>query len=198
MHERVIVGAAAAFAILFAAAGPVRAGAPDLDSLLKSVAPKGAQEVAFEERRYFGALTAPLVSRGRLRYEPPGRLIKYVEEPRRETAVVDKDRVAILNEDGAETASIDLWQNKDLRLVFDGLKNVLGGDPDALRAAFDATLEDYAKGWRLHLMPKGDPEDTRIKGIVVTGTAERIESFEIQESDGDRSLIQLRTVSPPS
>ena len=56
---------------------------------------------------------------------------------------------------------------------------------------------DVRAGWRLHLVPKGDPGDTRIKGIVVSGVADRIESFEIQESDGDRSLIRLLH-APPS
>lgn len=199
MRERKILGiAAAAMAFLAAAAGPLRAAPADLDTLLKGIAAKGAQEVPFEERRYLGALTAPLVSRGHLRYEPPGRLIKKVETPRRETAIVDKDRLAVLNEDGAETASIDLWHNRDLRLVFDGLRGVLSGDTAALRAVFVTTLEGDAKGWRLHLVPRGDPGDTRIKGIVVAGIAERIESFEIQESDGDRSIIRLLAAPPHS
>jgi hypothetical protein len=174
------------------------AGATDLETLLKSVAVRGAQEVAYEEHRYFGALTEPLVSRGHLRYEPPGRLIKNVESPRRETAVVDEDRLTVLDASGVETASIDLWQNRDLRLVFEGLRGVLGGNSAALRAAFDPTLEDLGSGWRLHLVPKGDAGDARIKGIVVSGAAKRIDSFEIQESDGDRSLIQLLAAPPPS
>lgn len=199
MRERNILGiAAATMAFLAAAAGPAGAAPADLETLLKSVAATGAREVAFEERRYFGALTEPLVSRGHLRYEPSGRLIKKVEAPRRETAIVDKDRLAVLDGNGAETASIDLWQNKDLRLVFDGLRGVLNGDLAALRAAFVPILEKDGKGWRLHLVPRGDPGDTHIKGIVVAGIAERIESFEIQESDGDRSIIQLLAAPPPS
>lgn len=195
-HRRDILGGLAA--LLAVLAGPASAGTPDLDTLLKSVAAKGAREVAYEERRYFGALTEPLVSRGHLRYEPPARLIKKVESPRRETAVVDEDRLTILDATGTETASIDLWQNRDLRLVFDGLRGVLSGNSAALRAAFDPTLEDIGNGWRLHLVPKGDPGDARIKGIVVSGMAKRIDSFEIQESDGDRSLIQLLPAPPPS
>lgn len=190
-----LVGLASLVAVL---AGPAQAGAPDLETLLKSVSVTGAQEVAYEERRYLGALTEPLVSRGRLRYEPPARLIKSVESPRRETAVVDEDRLTVLDAAGVETASIDLWQNRDLRLVFDGLRGVLSGDPAALRAVFDPTVEDLGEGWRLHLVPKGEPGGARIKGIVVSGIAKRIDSFEIQESDGDRSLIQLLAASPPS
>ena len=107
----------------------------------------------------------------------------------------------MLDASGVETASIDLWQNRDLRLVFDGLRGVLGGDSAALRAAFDTTLEDTGGRWRLHLVPKGAPGDariTRIRGIVVSGMAKRIDSFEIQETDGDRSLIQLLAAPPPS
>lgn len=190
-------GMAGLAALLLALTGEASAGTPDLETLLKSIAVKGAQEVAYEERRYFGALTEPIVSRGHLRYEPPARLIKRVESPRRETAVVDEDLLTVLDSGGAETATIDLWQNRDLRLVFDGLRGVLSGDPDALRTVFNPTLEEAGAGWRLHLVPRGEPDDTRIKVIVVSGMAKRIDSFEIQEADGDRSLIRL-LAAPPS
>lgn len=179
-----------------AGVGAAWAATPDLDQLLTQVALKGTQDVAFEERRYLGALTTPLLSRGHLRFEPPDRLIKRIESPRRETAVADRDRLAVLNADGNEVASLDLDQNPDLRLIFAGLRGVLSGDATALRAAFNARLEDDGKTWRLLLTPKEEKVVTRLKQIVVAGTASRIERFEIHERGGDRSLIQLLAASP--
>jgi hypothetical protein len=183
--------AAALACVLFAGIGAAQPEAPDLEALLKRIAIKSADDVAYEERRYLGALTTPLVSRGHLRFEPPDRLIKKVEAPRRETAVAERDRLAVLNGEGVEIASMDLAANNDLRLLFDGLRGVLSGDAAALRSAFDARLAGDAKEWRIELTPKAAGGDTRMRSIVVTGAGERIESFEIRERGGDRSHIRL-------
>jgi len=198
MHKRQVlrnaavkIVAAALACVLVAGMGVARAEALDLEALLKRIAIKSADDVAYEERRYLGALTTPLVSRGHLRFEPPDRLIKKVEAPRRETAVAERDRLAVLNGEGVEIASMDLAANNDLRLLFDGLRGVLSGDAAALRSAFDARLAGDAKAWRIVLPPNTAAGDTRMRSILVTGAGERIESFEIRERGGDRSNIRL-------
>ena len=177
-------------------AGVAQATAQSLDVLLKRIAVTGAGEVPFEERKFIGAVTEPLVSRGYLRFEPPDRLIKKTEAPHRETAVVDKDSLRILNADGVETASIGLWMDPDLGLVFDSLRAVLRGDGDSLRALFDTSLAGNADAWTLTLTPKQKPESSRIDRIVVTGDANRLLGFDIYETGGDRSFIRLLEAPP--
>jgi len=189
-----------AFAIVFAmlclpVVGTGWAATIDLEALLKRVAVGSAKEVPFEERRFIGAVTEPLVSRGYLRYEPPNKLIKKVESPYRETAVVDDDHLSVLDADGAETTSISLWISEDLRLMFDSLRAVLRGDVKALRVLFEVSVSGDETAWTLDLTPKDDPDASRIERIVVTGNQERLLRFDIREAGGDRTLIQMRDAS---
>lgn len=193
--------AAAAFfvvlAALLCAATGARAAAPSLDDLLKRAAVAKAGEVPFEEKKFVGPVTEPLVSRGVLRFEPPDTLIKKTEMPYPETAIVDKDSLRVINADGVETTNVGLWVDPDLRLVFDSLRAVLRGDADALRALFDTTLTGDATDWTLTLVPREeDPIPSRVARIVVTGGATRLRGFDIYETDGDKSLTRL--LEPPT
>jgi Outer membrane lipoprotein carrier protein LolA-like len=183
----------AAAALLFAMPNlsAVSRAALDPDALLKRIAVTEARDVPFEERRFVGAVTEPLVSRGTLRFEPPDRLIKKTESPHRETATVDADSLSVENADGVETTHIDLWVSADLRLVFDSLRAVLRGDAGALRALFDIAVTGDEAAWTMTLTPKEASEATRIERIVVSGGPARIGSFDIVDADGGRSLIQM-------
>jgi Outer membrane lipoprotein carrier protein LolA-like len=173
------------------AAGIAQAAPPSLDDLLKRTAVTKADEVPFEEKKYVGAVTEPLISRGVLRFEPPDKLIKKTETPVPETAIVDKDSLRILNGEGVETANIGLWVDPDLQLVFDSLRAVLRGDANALRDLFDTTLAGDAKDWTLTLVLKQPATASRVTQIVVTGDAQRLRGFDIYETGGDRSFTRL-------
>jgi hypothetical protein len=202
---RIIAGsrlrnAAAAVAIaltaLLAPAGAAPAATPSLDDLLTRAAVAKAGEVPFEEEKFVGPVTAPLVSRGVLRFEPPDTLIKKTETPYPETAIVDKDSLRIVNADGVETTNIGLWVDPDLQLVFDSLRAVLRGDADMLRSLFETNLAGDANDWTLTLVPtETEPVPSRVERIVVKGGANRLHSFDIHETSGDRSLTRL--LEPP-
>jgi len=163
----------------------------DLEMALRPIAARGAEEVAFEERRFLGVVTEPLESSGTLRFEPPDRLIKKTGAPFRETAIVDKDRLTVLDGNGVETLSISLWASEELRLVFDSLRAVLRGDAAALRTLFDVSVSGSETEWTISLMPKAAQDEGHIAEIIVWGVSGRIVSFDIRETNGDRALIRL-------
>ena len=168
-----------------------QAQALELETLLDGVAQTERREVGFEETRSIAGVTKPLMSRGRLIYEPGGRLIKRFESPRRETAILDEDRLTILDADDTEVATIDLWMQRDLQLVFTGLQAVFSGDAAALRSAFDIRIDGDAGKWRMQLTPKSEEGDSRLARVVVSGKAQEIASFEVRERDGDSAVIRL-------
>lgn len=172
-----------------AVARPVQA--LELEALLGGAAQSERREVAFEETKTIAGMTKPLISRGQLIYEPGGRLIKRIETPRRETAILDEDRLTILDADDDEVATIDLWMQRDLQLVFIGLQAVFSGDAAALRSAFDIEIGGDAGKWRMQLTPKPDEGELRLDQVVVSGKARQIASFEVRERDGDTSVIRL-------
>ncbi len=194
---RSVVAGLAAVALLCASmalARPVQA--LDLEALLGGVAQTERRTVAFEETRTIAGMKKPLLSRGQLIYEPGGRLIKRFETPRRETAILDEDRLTILDADDTEVTTIDLWMQRDLQLVFTGLQAVFSGDADALRKAFDIRINGDKGQWRLRLTPKPDEGDLRLESVVVSGSARKIADFEIRERDGDTAVIRLLDVEP--
>jgi outer membrane lipoprotein-sorting protein len=181
---------------LLCGADIARAAPPSLDALLQRAALKGAGEVPFEEKKFVGAVTEPLVTRGVLRFEPPDRLIKKTQTPARETAIVDKDNLRILDADGVETMSMGFWVDPDLRLIFDSLRAVLRGDAAALRKLFETTVTGDASDWTLTLVPKEQSATSRVDHIVVTGDAKRLRGFDIYETGGDRSFTRLLEAPP--
>lgn len=179
------------------AATPVQAADLDLQQLLARLAlGSQRQEIAFEESRFNRLVTEPLLSRGRLIYEPPDTLIKRLETPRRESAVLQDERLAILDAQDREVASIDLWQQPDLQMIYGSIKALLTGDAEALRSAFWVSTEGGSEAWVLILRPKIDSARTRLEQVRVEGREARLLSFEFLETDGDRS--RLRLLAEPS
>ncbi len=194
---RSVVAVLAAAVLLCASAAlapPVRA--VELEDLLGGVAQSERRAVAFEETRTIAGVTKPLMSRGQLIYEPGGRLIKRYETPRRETAILEEDRLTILDADDTEVATIDLWMQRDLQLVFTGLQAVFSGDAAALRKAFDIRISGDMGQWRIQLTPKSDEGDLRLKTVVVSGSARQIADFEVRERSGDTAVIRLLHAVP--
>lgn len=188
------LAAAALLCVSMALAQPVQA--LELDALLGGVAHTERRAVAFEETRTIAGMTKPLRSRGQLIYEPGGRLIKRIETPRRETAILDEDRLTILDADDTEVATIDLWMQRDLQLVFTGLQAVFSGDATALRKAFDIRVSGDTGQWALHLTPKPDEDDLRLETVVVSGSARKIADFAVRERNGDTAVIRLLDGEP--
>lgn len=188
-----MIGVLALASWAFPGGPPAIAHASDfgLETVLQSVAADGVEAVGFEERRFLGIVTEPLESSGTLRFEPPDRLVKEIDKPYRETAIVDGDRLTVLNAAGAETQSISLWASEELRLVFDSLRAVLRGDAKALHALFQVSVSGDETAWAIELTPQPSEMEGAIERITVRGEAGRILSFDIRETNGDRALIRL-------
>ncbi len=180
------------------AAVPLQAAELDLQKLLARLALDGQRrEIAFEEIRFSRLVTEPLLSRGRLIYEPPDTLIKRMEAPRRESAVLQDERLAILDAQDRELVSIDLWLQPDLKMIYGSMRALLTGDADALRSAFWVSTEGRPEAWALILRPKTDSARRRLELVRVEGRRSRILSFEFLETDGDRSRLRLLAERPP-
>jgi outer membrane lipoprotein-sorting protein len=162
-----------------------------LETVLRRIAANQRDVVGFEERRFLGVVTEPLESSGTLRFEPPDRLIKETDKPYRETAIVDGDRLTVLDAAGVETRSISLWVSEELRLVFDSLRAVLRGDAKTLASLFQVAVTGNEKAWEIELTPQPGDEEGQIERITVRGSAGRVERFDIRETNGDRALIRL-------
>jgi outer membrane lipoprotein-sorting protein len=184
-----------------AAAAETGGSAPELDALAGCLARDGRVEVAFREERLVQQVDETLTSRGRFVFEPPRRLIKIVEAPRRERAVVADGRMSVFDADGNEVAAFDLSERPGLQRTFTAVRALLTGDAAVLRDAFEVDLEarDDAGAWRMTLEPQGASAGYRLGRIVVDGTGHdaaagtcRVDRIEVRQRDGGRRVIHLR------
>ena len=179
-----------------APAPPIQAAEPELQELLAALSLDGPREIAFEESRYNRLLVEPVRSSGRLIYEPPDRLTKRIEAPRRESAVLEQDRLAILDAEDRVVAGIDLWLQPEMQLVYGSMQAVLKGDSEALHAAFWVSLEREGEAWTLELSPKSPSPRLRLQQILIDGRDSQIRSFEFRRAEGNRSVIRLLPDQP--
>ncbi|MBK1670799.1 hypothetical protein CKO28_22540, partial [Rhodovibrio sodomensis] len=183
--------------------------APRLDRLTACLAKDGRVEVAFREERLITSVDEMLESRGRLIYEPPGRLEKIVEEPRRERAVIVGDRMSVFDADGNEVATFDLSQRPGLQASFAAVRALLKGDAAALTERFEVALSadpkaDAPGAWDMRLAPKADDAGYTLSRILIDGqgapglvgsdttTPCQVEKIDVRLRDGGRRVLYLR------
>lgn len=179
------------FCALFAL--PSTATALELDELAACLAPDGGMQVSFRQERLVQSVDEMLESSGRLIYEPPSRLVMEQQEPRRERAVIEGDRMSVYGADGSEVATFELASRPGMRSTFNGVRALLAGDAAGLRKAFDVALEGRAADWQMTLAPKDEDTRYHLRRITVDGGECRVAKIDVRMRDGGRRVIHLRT-----
>lgn len=174
---------------LFVSPGP--AAALELDELAQCLAPEGDMQVAFRQERLVQSVDEMLESSGRLIYEPPSRLVMEQQEPRRERAVIEGDRMSVYGPDGGEVATFELASRPGMRVTFDGVRALLAGDAAGLRKAFDVTLQGNSANWQMELAPKDDDTRYHLQQITVDGGECQVAKIDVRMRDGGRRVIHL-------
>lgn len=172
------------------AAPAARGAAPaTVDGILSRLATGGARESRFTEQKFLKVLDAPLRSSGRLVYKPPGRLERITEKPKPETLVLDGETMS-MTRDG-RTRSIAMSQLPAVGALVGSLRDVLAGDGGALQRRFKPIAQGVDAGWQLVLLPSDAELAQLVTRIVVAGREARIDTIEVLQADGDRSLLTL-------
>jgi hypothetical protein len=170
-------------------------GVPTVAELARCLATDGRVERAFREERRMPSVDETLTSRGRFVFEPPARLVKIVEAPRRERAVIAGGRMSVFDADGNEVAAFDLSERPGLERTFTAVRALLTGDAEALRAAFTVEIAgrgDARGGWRMTLEPRGEAASYELSRILVTGADCRVARIDVRpRGGGGRRVIHL-------
>lgn len=179
-----------------AAGAPADAGkagdavaAPSPRDLLRAIGGKPARRARFVEQRFLKLLDAPVQASGELRYQAPDLLEKRTDQPRAETMRLQGGQLTLVRE-GRER-SIAVSQLPAVGALVTSLRDVLAGDADALEKRFRAIAQGRAERWQLVLLPSDPTLAELITRLVVAGRGERVDSIEILQADGDRSVMTL-------
>ncbi|HZZ92061.1 MAG TPA: LolA-related protein [Usitatibacter sp.] len=190
--RRRLAAAAAAFAF---ACGPVAAAAAfDVAALMTLLHASHPARATFRETKYLRVLDQPVETTGELRFTPPDHLEKRSVGLNGETLVADKDMVTI--ERGGRTQALSLAQYPDIAVFVDSIRGTLAGDRALLEKAYRLSLKGTQARWTLTLVPRDEKLTRIVKRIVITGSQAEVRRVEIDQADGDHSVMAITPAAP--
>ena len=172
-----------------------RAGAGDLDTVMSLLAQRQHGRVEFVEQKFLSILDHPIESSGELRYDAPDRLEKRTLLPRAETLVLDGSVLTM--ERGGHRRVLDLHRYPQIQPFVESIRATLAGDRAALERVFHVEFAGGVRRWSLTLAPLDRQLQRTIKQVQIDGSQDQLQRVEIRQTDGDRSLMTLRTPATP-
>nr|UXE46151.1 hypothetical protein Hi04_10k_c5801_00009 [uncultured bacterium] len=161
-----------------------------LQSLMNGLSQRRSGEARFTETKYLSSLKKPLMVEGLLHYNYPDSLEKENLKPNLERYVIEGDSLEIYN-DAKLVHKVSLSDYPSVEGFMKALIATMSGDLDALGKHFQVALRGTRENWDLKLQPLDDVLKKSIRQIEVSGQASNVTRFEVQQQNGDRSVMQI-------
>jgi hypothetical protein len=161
----------------------------DLDRVMSALAQRKHGHVTFVEEKYISMLDKPVKSSGELLYDAPDRLEQRTLSPKRETLVLQNGVVTA--DRGRRHYVLDLRQYPQIVPFIESIRATLAGDRAALERVFRLSFSGTFDSWTLTLAPLDEKLAHTLKQIDIDGTQAAIHKVQIQEADGDRSVLSI-------
>jgi hypothetical protein len=193
---RAILGGRALLVCLALLAGSAaRADSGALDDVLHSLAARRHGEVSFIEQHFLSMLKRPVESSGELIYDAPDRLEKRTLEPHPESLVLQGHVLTVQR--GHSTHVLDLKSYPQVLPLIESIRATLAGDRTALEQRFKLEFGGDQARWMLVLTPLDAQAAKAVSRVQIDGARDNLLRVEIQQPDGDRSLMTLRPHASP-
>ena len=161
-----------------------------LEDVMRQLAAVPAVEATFQEQKTLALLREPLLSSGRLYYRAPNYLRKQTLQPQPEEYEVD-DHWLMIETPSDGRRQFDLNGYPQLRPFVEAIRATLAGDQATLEQYYRLEFQGTTATWSLQLSPR-EPEFARfLSAIIIRGRAAWIDSMEMLEANGDRSLLTV-------
>jgi hypothetical protein len=170
-------------------AGAVGAADSDLDRIMSALAQRKQGHVSFVEDKFIAILDKPVESSGELFYDAPDRLEKRTVKPKPESLVLSGGVVTAQR--GRHQYVLDLKQYPQVVPFIESIRATLAGDRAALERVFKLEFTGSFEHWTLGLVPLDAKLLATVRQIHIEGEKDSIRSVEIQEADGDHSLLTI-------
>ena len=145
----------------------------------------------FVERKYLKVLKAPLELSGTLTYVRPGLLEKRTLKPKPETLIVADNKLTLENPARKDTRVLKLQDYPVLWGFVESIRATLGGDVKSLERFYRVELEGGPARWQLYLTPRDRKMNEVISLVRIDGSHARVDTIEVQEARGDRSVMKI-------
>lgn len=176
--------------------GPAARAASDasaawsIDQLMSTLAQKKAGSVRFIETKYIAILERPVESSGELVFRAPDHLEKRTVTPKPETMILDGDMMTV--ERAGKKYVVPLQNYPEMAGFIESIRATLGGNRHALERYYRLGIEGRASRWTLTLTPADSRMASTVRRIRITGANDRLDTIEIEQADGDRSVMAIR------
>jgi len=187
--RRVAAALLATEMLTIVACGHAAAAQADLDRVMGQLAQRKHGHVTFVEEHFISMLDRPLESSGELLYDAPDRLEKRTLKPKPESLVLEHNTLTAHR--GRRTYELDLRAYPQVVPLIDSIRATLAGDRQSLERLFKISFAGDLERWTLQLEPSDPAVARSVKQIRIEGARDAIHSVEIQQSDGDRSLLTI-------
>jgi hypothetical protein len=146
----------------------------------------------FTETRYLKLLVTPVQSSGVLTYTAPDKFEKLTLKPVEEKMTIAKHLVTL--EEPAKGRKNTITPNSfpALSALIDALRGALSGNANLLAETFKIKIDGSPGQWKLTLTPKEAVQYGYIHKITVSGKQDAIDSMEVLQADGDRSVLSMK------
>ena len=187
---------AVAFVVLLGFA-PLSAAAPaittswNLEVLMHDLAQVKSSRARFVERKFLRILNDPLELRGTLSYSAPSHLEKHTLTPKRESLVLDQDRLTLEDEVRKQRRTLALQEYPVIWALVESIRATLAGDLQSLNRFYQVRLEGDRREWRLILTPRDSKMKAMVTDIRMTGTGRSVRVIEVNEAGGDHSEMTI-------
>ena len=189
--DALLLAAASLLAAAVHADVPTPSRSWNLDRLLTALSARTEGTAHFSETRTLAIVTTPLHSAGMLSYRQPDFLEKHVLTPREERLSIRGDSLTIEDGSADSPRTLHLPDQPALLAAIEAIRAPLTGDAATLRRIFKPSLGGSEKHWVLSLVPKVAAHADIVRVVYVRGSGIHIDSIEIEEANGDRSVITI-------
>jgi hypothetical protein len=172
---------------------PAQAGESDaasIGALMALLAQRRHGIADFQQTQYLSVLKGPQRSTGILRYEAPDHLEQRTLTPRPQSAVLDHGVLTLSS--GTRERTLRLEDEPQLAPLIDSVRSTLAGDLAALERDFSLQLTGDLAHWELELTPREPSLAALLDRIRLLGERDLIEQVQVQQRNGDRTLMIIQ------
>lgn len=165
-----------------------------LPSLFSAIAAHPQNDVRYEETKHVYYLEAPLKSEGSLHYQPPDTIVRQQDFPDAATFSISDSELAV--QKGSRKRVLNIDKAPLMQVFRQAICGILDGDLPVVAEFAELSVAGSLAKWELQLKPKAQAHVKAVRNIVFRGREGIIEEIEINEPNGDWSLMKLKPQSP--
>lgn len=159
-------------------------------TVAQNIAQQGRNNVRFTEEMVAFYLDEPLLSKGVMKFYPPDKLTKIIEEPEYIKQQISGDEVLVIRGDN-EPERFSLASHHGLEVMANTLRSLLSGEFDYIQNEYDIEFQERAQAWSMKLVPLKENVEEIVESVVVEGRGGVITKYTITESNGDYTVTSL-------